>query len=129
MSTESEVDTQTNTRPRRRYTAAFRRQVVEETLSDAASVSAVARRHDLNTNLVFKWRKHYREAGVVGETDKPALVPIRLARPATVAEPEVGASHANATGRIDLALAGGHRMTLTGTVDAALVRSVLALLT
>jgi transposase len=104
--------------------------VVEETLTDTASVSAVARRHDLNTNLVFKWRKQYRETTRAGEADTPALVPIRLTAPMAESQSGRDGSQANdSAGRIDLVLATGHRLTVTGAVDAALVRTILAILT
>ena len=38
-----------------------RRQIVEESLKPGASVALVARRHDVNTNQVFKWRKQYEQ--------------------------------------------------------------------
>jgi len=41
-------------------TKAERRQIVEETLKPGASVSRVARAHDVNTNQVFGWRLQYR---------------------------------------------------------------------
>ena len=37
----------------------FKRQLVEQTFEPGASVSLVARRNDINTNLVFKWRRQY----------------------------------------------------------------------
>ena len=37
----------------------FKRQLVEQTFEAGASVSLVARRNDINTNLVFKWRRQY----------------------------------------------------------------------
>jgi transposase len=40
-----------------------RRQIVEETLQPGASVAVIARRHDVNANQVFHWRKLYREGG------------------------------------------------------------------
>ena len=39
-----------------------RRAIVEETLLPNASVSRVARRHDVNANQVFHWRKLYRRS-------------------------------------------------------------------
>src|SRR5438309_11592389 len=58
-----------------------RRQIVEETLRPGASVSLVARAHDVNANQVFKWRKQYRE----GQLDTPAtsntasaLLPVKI---------------------------------------------------
>ena len=47
--------------PRRQYTLEFKRRLVEETFVPGSSVSIVARRHDINSNLVFAWRKAYRE--------------------------------------------------------------------
>jgi transposase len=64
---------------RRRYSLAFKRQVVEETLAGGESVSVVARRHDLNANLLFTWRRHCRNGTLRGAAEKPvALLPIRV---------------------------------------------------
>ncbi|WP_071557892.1 transposase [Pseudomonas aeruginosa] len=35
----------------------FKRQVVEATFQPGASVSLIAREHDVNANLVFRWQK------------------------------------------------------------------------
>jgi transposase len=40
-------------------------QVIRETLEPGMSVSIVARRHDINANVVFGWRKQYREGKLV----------------------------------------------------------------
>jgi transposase len=45
----------------------IKRRIVEETLQPGASVSVVARRHDVNSNLVFCWRKLY-EHGRLGKS-------------------------------------------------------------
>lgn len=42
---------------RRRYSAAFKAQVLEEIKQPGVSVAAVARRHGLNANLIHNWRK------------------------------------------------------------------------
>jgi transposase len=47
------------------YPREFKQQVVKETLEPGASVSIVARRHDMNANVVFEWRKLYREGKLV----------------------------------------------------------------
>lgn len=39
--------------------------IVEETFVPGASVSVVARRHDVNANLVFGWRQKYRQGKLV----------------------------------------------------------------
>ena len=45
----------------RRRSIKERRDIVEETLAPGASVSRVARQHNVNANQVFYWRKLYRE--------------------------------------------------------------------
>ncbi|WP_080426555.1 IS66-like element accessory protein TnpA [Burkholderia ubonensis] len=39
----------------------FKRTLVEQTFEPDASVSLVARRNDVNTNLLFRWRRQYLE--------------------------------------------------------------------
>jgi transposase len=46
---------------RRRRSVEEKRRIVEETLEAGASVARVARRHAVNANQVFYWRKKYRE--------------------------------------------------------------------
>lgn len=41
-----------------------RRQVVEDTLRPGASVAVIARRHGVNANQVFHWRKLYRDGDI-----------------------------------------------------------------
>ncbi|WP_027803719.1 IS66-like element accessory protein TnpA [Paraburkholderia dilworthii] len=53
------------THPHRTYAQAFKQQVIRETLEPGMSVSIVARRHDINANVVFAWRKQYREGKLV----------------------------------------------------------------
>lgn len=45
--------------------------IVQKTLEPGALVSVVARRHDINANVVFGWRKQYRE----GKLELPVLAP------------------------------------------------------
>ena len=66
--TEGTVDTFSQGAPvgspnkkQRRRTIKERRDIVEETLVPGASVARVARRHEVNANQVFYWRKLYRE--------------------------------------------------------------------
>ena len=54
-----------------------RRQIVEETLKPRASVSLVARAHDVNANQVFKWRRQYHQGQLEIETAS-SLLPVKL---------------------------------------------------
>lgn len=47
--------------PRRFRTVEERRRIVEETMVPGASVAGVARRHEVNANQVFVWRKLYQQ--------------------------------------------------------------------
>ncbi|MBB5510738.1 transposase-like protein [Paraburkholderia sp. JPY681] len=49
---------------RRRRTAQEKIAIVQETLEAGASVSAVSRRHGVNANQVFGWRKQYQEGSL-----------------------------------------------------------------
>jgi transposase len=42
---------------RRRWSAAEKLRIVEETLDSRDSISAVARRHGVAPNLLYRWRK------------------------------------------------------------------------
>jgi transposase len=57
--------------PRRLYTNAFKMGVVRETLRRGASVSIIARRHDLNSNMLFRWRREYHQ-GLLQDDPQPA---------------------------------------------------------
>src|SRR5256885_10483461 len=68
-------------RKRRFRSKQERRQIVEETLKPGASVSRVARAHDVNANQVFKWRRQYRD-GRLGitptATTQSTLLPVKI---------------------------------------------------
>ena len=68
-------------RGRRRWTAEEKRQIVEETTVPGSSVSVVARRYDINANLLFKWKRQD-EAGQLGgppaTAEAPEFVPIGM---------------------------------------------------
>jgi transposase len=55
----------TGTERRRRWTAAEKLAIVEETLLPGESVSAVARRHGVAANLLYRWRPLMTEGGAV----------------------------------------------------------------
>jgi len=78
------------THPNRTYAQGFKQQVIRETLEPGMSVSTVARRHDINANVVFAWRKQYREG--------------KLLVPALEAAPSVPSTKLLSVDVIDLAL-------------------------
>jgi transposase len=130
----------------RRYSRAFKRKVVKESLVPGASVSVVARRHDINSNIVFRWRKEFREAGhdrevqskkgladagfvevdLVGDARGVRLLPA----PRDLGGGNVKAARPGADGKtpgvIEIETAGGVKLRLSGRVDDRALRRVLA---
>jgi transposase len=101
-----------------------RREIVEETLRPGASISLVARAHNVNTNQVFKWRKQYREGRL--EVDiTPTLLPVKVSDAVAAVEARTPhKSRARRSGVIDIDL--GHaRVRIEGTADPECVRATL----
>jgi len=126
VSTKTQVDTkrQAGSSERRRWSDALKRQIVAETLEPGSSVSIVARRHDVNTNQVFTWRRQLlpksSPAGAEGK-----LVPVEIA-------PERGRerrSRARAgSGVVEIQFSGGARVSIRGEVAPETLRQVFDLL-
>jgi transposase len=63
-------------RRRRSWSASEKRRIVSETLEPGVSVSVVARRHDVNANQVFAWRRQLREGLLGVEEGSSGFVPV-----------------------------------------------------
>ena len=61
----SEIEIITDGGRRRRWSAADKLRIVEETMYDGESISAVARRNGVAPNLLYRWRKLMLEGGSV----------------------------------------------------------------
>jgi len=60
---------------RRRFTAAEKRRLLDETQAPGASVSSVARRYGVSPSLLFRWRRLMDEGGLQGLGSEEAVVP------------------------------------------------------
>ena len=65
-------------RTRRRWSQEEKRQIVAQTLVPGMSVSQVARRYDVNANLVFTWRRDSRLRPLVEEEPAPSFLPVEV---------------------------------------------------
>ena len=64
---------------RRRWSAAEKLRMVEESLAAGAIVAEVARRHDVHPNLLHLWRRQAREGSLSGVGDNGArFVPVAV---------------------------------------------------
>ena len=94
-------------RRRRRWPEAVKRRIVAETRAPGASVSLVARRHDVNVSQVHAWRRRYAAASSGSE----AQLMLPLTRPVAPMAVAAGAAISVAAARLgDVAVsAGGSR--------------------
>jgi transposase len=106
----------------RRRTIQERREIVEETLLAGASVSRVARRHDVNANQLFYWRKLYRE-GPLGTNPGTQLLAVKVTEDRH-AEAVKGDSLAGRWGTMEVELPKG-TLRMAGAVDVVTLRAVL----
>jgi len=106
-------------RPARRHRSKQeRRQIAEESLQPGASVAVVARRHGVNANQVFHWRKLLREGRLDMRLPSAQLMPVRVTE--IIEDRPVHQQ----TGVIQMEL-GRVRIRVEGSVDPATLRTIL----
>jgi transposase len=93
---------------------------VEETLQPGTSVAVIARRHGVNANQVFQWRKLYREGRLDVESTTAPLVPVRIAEVVNGEQ-----LPAKLCGGVIVVELGRARIRIEGSVDAENLRLVL----
>jgi transposase len=109
---------------RRRRSVEEKRRIVEETLEAGASVARVARRHAVNANQVFYWRKKYRE-GRLGKSPSNKLLPVILSDISRSKSGRVDcASSPSAVGSMEIKLAKG-TLRVAGNVDVVVLRTAI----
>ena len=93
--------------------------IVEEAERPEASVAEVARRHGVNANLLFGWRRQYRQGVLRRHTRAPTkLLPVRVRADQ--------ASASSSSGVIEIELPGEVRVRVRGEVSAEQLSAVLA---
>jgi transposase len=127
------MDSLTDTRPvtrlevvdtgrRRRWSQEAKLRIVEESFSAPRLVSATARRHGISNQLLFFWRKAYREGRLGGGGGICGFVPAQI----VAEQPEKGAEAAS--GRMEVVTRNGRRVIVERDVDVeALLRIIQGL--
>jgi transposase len=109
-------------RKRRSWALEEKRRIVDESLEDGASIAEVARRHDLNTNQLFTWRRQF-GVELAAPQELAPILPVTITPDATAEY-----SAAGSTGQMEIVLAEGDRIIVWADVEtAALSRVVKAL--
>lgn len=94
-----------------------KRRILAEASAPGASVAAIARRHGLNANLLFTWRRQF-GAQFVEPKDLAPIVPVTITADAT-------AEHSAPVGQMEIVLAGGDRIIVWSDVETAALMRVL----
>jgi transposase len=106
-------------RRRRSWSLDEKRRIVDETLEDDTSLAEVARRHDLNANQLFTWRRQF-GVEAAGPKDVAPILPVTIALETAVEEPDPGSSS-----QIEIVLADGDRILVWSDVETAALMRVL----
>jgi transposase len=104
---------------RRRWPEALKRQIVAETLEPGSSVSIVARRHDMNANQLFQWRRQMLAKSPA--SGGSSLVPVEIV-------PEQDRASRAESGAIEIEFGNGTRLRVRGAVAPEMLRRVIDLL-
>src|SRR3954452_5328478 len=107
-------------RARRRWSEEDKRRLVAETLASGETVHGVARRSGISPSQLFGWRKRF-GAGIgrgVPAARMPGFAAVAIA---PAAPPSVADAAPAPFGLIEIELAGGERVRITGSADPAVV--------
>jgi len=104
-----------------------KRRIVAQTQVPGVSVSQVARRYDVNANLVFKWLRDPRFKPTPVEDRDASFLPVEVVAAPPIIDPPLTEPKASEA-KIEIVLSNGHRVTVSGTYDPdALCRLVRGL--
>lgn len=112
---------------RRRWSRAEKLAMVGEI--GANSVSAIARKHNIASSLLFRWKRELGSSGAPssGSTEQPF---VRVALPAPVVAPECTPVSSDRTRdcAIEIVLSDNRRVIVGKSVDASALKRVLSIL-
>ena len=140
MDTSAEQSTGTGSggrqvRRRKQWSVQEKLQIVRETLQSGSSVPVIARRHGVNANQIFTWRREYRrgkllERGVESARERkaPALLPVQIHVPLK-APPQEGraapVSPASQPERMEIEFPSGTRVRIWGGLGTERLQAIL----
>jgi transposase len=104
---------------RRRWPEARKRQIVAETLEPGSWVSIVARRHDVNADQFFQWRRQMLAKSPASGSG--TLLPVEIV-------PEQDRVSRGESGNIEIEFGSGTRLRVRGAVAPEMLRRVIDLL-
>lgn len=124
--TQVEIPSVTDSGRRRRWSAAEKIGIVEESLSRPRMAASTARRYDISPALLTRWRKEYR-AGLFGCGASTGFAPAMIAPDPVPPQPVIPVATPS-TETIGIALVNGRRLTVSPTIDPVILAWLLAVL-
>ena len=118
-------------RSRRRWSEEFKRRVVAEAAAPGMSAAAVARRYDLNANLLFNWKRRYgvSDGFLPVEIHEPGLPTPQIGEnPLRSSDPEPATSNTISGTTFEVTLANGHQIAVKGVIDPETMSRLLRFL-
>lgn len=109
---------------RRRWTVEEKLAIVEESFATPLSISEVARRHGLNRNQLFQWRRQFRTGDLAGGMAPADFVPV-VTWAAEAMDTPAAATPTERCGLIEV-IVGSMTVRVPPMVDAAVLGRVLA---
>lgn len=117
---------------RRRWSADEKRRIMAEAEEAGASVSLVARRHNLNTNMLFAWLRKVKAPVSPAPCPSDAFVPAVIVADPVAAAPastsSASPSGPEPVGRMEIVLKGGDRVIVGADFDAAALARMMKVL-
>jgi len=102
-----------------------KRTICAQTRVPGVSVSQVARRYDVNANLVFKWLREGWLPADAAMVEASCFLPVEIVGKASLTEPVIEMPD----NRIEIELASGHSLKISGAYDPdALARLIRGLM-
>jgi transposase len=117
------VDIAGNRRGQPNYPKEFKRQVAMAACEPGISVAKLAMAHQLNVNMVFRWRRELRAREAEPAPASPVLLPIVLERPAAAPSLKATVAATSAPTAIEVVI-GDACVSVSGSPDEALLRAV-----
>ncbi len=105
----------TRKRQRRIWEDEEKRRIVAQTRVPGVSVSQVARRYDVNANMVFKWLRDPRFKPA--EDDLPSFLPVEILPDASLAAAMSDGDAVASDSRIEITLSNGLSLCVSGGFD------------
>jgi transposase len=119
-----------DTSKRRYRSVELKRQIVEETFEAGTSVAVVARRHAVNANQVFSWRRQYQRGELVGTiegSDAVPLLPVQIHHESTPVASDTSGTHEGLATEdcLEIEFSGGRHIRVWGRADPEVLRTAI----